>query len=201
MARLGVYCHLKRTIRNKKGLIEFEDIARAHSFTKNFGYLILHGFDGVANTDYKDIGNVSRRAAYNYTSGTGNSAGINAFASAGAVNRGIVVGTSNTPFSIDQYIMGALVANGTGSGQLSYAIQNYAVPVLSGSDILLTLSRDIANNSGGTITLNEVGLYGYPIYNGSDQTTVLFLRDVIDATPLETGKVLNLQYTLKTTVV
>jgi hypothetical protein len=131
---------------------------------------------------------------------------VHVLASAGDVTRGILLGTSNTPFAVNQYNLQAPIVHGSGTGQLTHAIQGALTPPsVVGSDILLELSRDFANNSTASITVREIGLVGYSLNGGTYYGNLTFgsylhLRDVVADTPVASGQVLNVKYILKTTV-
>ncbi len=80
-------------------------------------------------------------------------------------NVGIVVGTGTAAESFEDYILGAKVAHGTGSGQLSYVDQASITGTLAYTAGTKTWAVDIVrilnNNSGGTITIGETGIYYY----------------------------------------
>jgi hypothetical protein len=75
--------------------------------------------------------------------------------------RGIVVGTSNTAFDIEQYTLGALIANGTGAGQFTYQASAFDSKAYASKIWTSTCKRIMNNNSGGDITVKEIGLYSY----------------------------------------
>jgi hypothetical protein len=79
-------------------------------------------------------------------------------APAGDTSAGIVVGSSDTPVSISQYSLGALIPHGTGSGQLSYGAET--VESLSKDTTwLFRIVRTFSNGSGASVTVREIGLY------------------------------------------
>jgi hypothetical protein len=80
-------------------------------------------------------------------------------AAAADTTRGIVVGTGSDPEDFDDYALGSQIANGTGAGLLSYiASEVYTISTV-GTVKKNELVRYFNNNSGGAITVNEVGLY------------------------------------------
>lgn len=86
---------------------------------------------------------------------------------AGSIAPGIVVGTGTNAVDIDDYKLQTIVAHGVGAGQLQYAIMELATGyTVSGSDAYFEIRRAVNNNSGGDITINEIGLYslGYDGY-------------------------------------
>jgi hypothetical protein len=83
---------------------------------------------------------------------------------AGAYTTGIVAGTGTNAVAVTDYNLQTPIAHGTGAGQLSYAAvviqENYTV---SGSNAYFTMSRLLANSSGASITINEIGY----VYTGT----------------------------------
>lgn len=83
--------------------------------------------------------------------------------SSGKSDQGIVIGTGTEAESFEGYTLGTLIANGTGSGQMSYAAQEATTMSYdSGTKVMIaTLIRYFNNNSGGVINVSEVGWYVY----------------------------------------
>ncbi len=95
-----------------------------------------------------------------YSGGIGNYSGFPAVGGAGSDVTGIVVGTGSGAESFDSIDLATRVSNGTTSGKLSYVAQNATtVAYTSGTKTWeATLLRILNNNSGGTITITEVGI-------------------------------------------
>lgn len=81
-------------------------------------------------------------------------------AAATAVTSGIIVGTGDTAWDEDQYALAAAIANGTGSGQLSYGACTVGAPSYnSGTKTWsVTVTRNFTNNNAATLTAKEVCL-------------------------------------------
>jgi hypothetical protein len=100
------------------------------------------------------------------TTNTARSFGINAGAAgsyggrapAGDTSAGILVGTSDTPVSLGQYNLLGLIPNGTGAGQLSYGA-TVVEDLTTDTTYYFRIIRTFTNNSGGTITIREIGLF------------------------------------------
>lgn len=111
------------------------------------------------------------------------SAGRGSRAAANDAGHGLVVGSSNAAEDFDHYNLQSPISNGLGAGQLSMIAQE--VPVLSydagTKTITDTLVRFMNNNSGGDITVGEVG-YICKMQTGTAYSMSLFLfsRDVLD---------------------
>jgi len=161
---------LELEVTDKNGKVIQKHKQRSHSWTRNAYNLLfseLAGKDandtifGAGKLNIKDTdgitqaGNMPIELTYNQSvDGTGN--GYRALA--GDNSYGIVVGSGTNVESFEDYALQTLIANGTGAGQLSYILSephsmSYAALVLSN-----TLVRYFNNNSGGSISVNEVGL-------------------------------------------
>lgn len=215
----GIVCDLGIRVLEDNEIVS-EKIVRAHSFTNNFAYMLARSMDMVGNTSYRNTANaaipacVSPRcinAPFGAQWIAECPAGMNTIGAIGETNRGVVIGTSATAFSVSQYNMQGLIAHGTGSGQMSYGSMLIpADPTFSTPNITINISRNISNNSGASITVREIGLKGYPAYaqasctyNGTYSVScaeILYLRDVISDTSVGAGQVLNVTYILKTVV-
>jgi hypothetical protein len=174
---------------------------RAHSWTRNAYNLLFMEMAGSTNYTpfnvyaagglaYKDqLGNLkssSQSSIYGmYTDG------VDAYESAdssksgyrGASNsnaNGILVGSSDAAENFDDYILAAKIVSGTAAGQLSYAMQEVHVRSYdSGAKVFQNeLKRFFNNNSGGNVSVSEIGLSGY-IGQSSTGYYVLMARDVL----------------------
>ena len=133
---------------------------------------------------------------------------ISVNAGSGVSTYGIVVGSGNTS-NVSQknmmYSMIALIPNGTASGQLTYQAVSFGTPSESGNTSSWTLSRNFINQSGGTITVSEVGIIayvsGFNLTNSAGSVLTnpdyfLFAYDIpSSAISLANGQTLNITYT------
>jgi hypothetical protein len=98
-------------------------------------------------------------------------------ANVGAVDRGLILGSGSTAVAAADYVIETLIANGTGSGQLSYqsqtAPQGCEIVSLTTSFIL---ERLFVNNSAGNVSVNEIALY----VKLSSVSTMIY-RDVLSS--------------------
>jgi hypothetical protein len=99
-------------------------------------------------------------------------------------NRGIVVGSSDTPVNPNDYKLASQIPHGTGSGQLDYGAGTLTDISISDNTISFNHSRTFTNLSGATITVKEIG--GYFVMNdtGNVLRTFCYLRDVL-TTPID----------------
>jgi hypothetical protein len=138
-----------------------------------------------------DTGNTSRNIyVYKYQ------ANINTMDVNAAVNistHGIVVGTGNTAPTIADYALQTQIAHGTGAGQLQYSASTFGSPAADATTSQFTITRNFANGSGGSITVNEVGLY-CKMYDGTARY-ICIIRDVIaGGIVIANGQTLTVNY-------
>ena len=122
----------------------------------------------------------------------------------GAENQsmGIVIGTGNTPVDVSDFRLAALIAQGFGVGQMDYMAMVINPSIVAGPDCDFFLSRQMANNSGGLITVRESGIYVMMERSLSPFTAAYGcgVRDVFD-TPQDVpdGGGITVEYTLRVT--
>jgi hypothetical protein len=106
---------------------------------------------------------------------------------------GIMLGTSNTAKGDSDYTLGAKIAHGIGSGQLSYGTTTNNPPEVTDNITDMSFTRTFINNSGAPITVREIGiaLKGNP-------TPVLIVRDLTDFT-LAAGDDVTIEVFFRTT--
>jgi hypothetical protein len=159
---------------HENGVLTFDDVQRGHSWTRNF-YNILFGIaassggdaSGVFGAGYmsakRSTGTIDSIASYSPATATVTGGCTNA--GNNSYIYGIVVGTDDTAFSSEQFNLAALVNHGNSAAQLYYQAMAIATVAYTGGAKTwkATLRRIFNNNSGGSITIKEVGLgfYGY----------------------------------------
>jgi len=79
-------------------------------------------------------------------------------AGAAITTHGIRVGTGTTAVAIGDFALVTSIAEGIGAGQLSHGATSVGTPSTIGSSRQFTIARTFTNNSGASITVNEVGL-------------------------------------------
>ena len=125
---------------------------RAHSWTLQAASLFDLAMLGSANITIKetDATSTTETAAISPT----------VVAIAGALTSGIVVGTGTGAESPTDFVIGTVVAEGVGAGQLSYsAMTTFAPPSAISGGYRCRVSRQVDNTSGGTIVVTEIALY------------------------------------------
>jgi len=178
-------------VRDRHGKVIARERRRSRSFLKQWNQLMfvqmtnaplagadqIYDMNGVLKSIGEDDSNFRMESHNSYT--------------------GIMCGTGDTPVAIDDYQLEALIANGSGAGQL----QNVAMAIigdvaLDGSSAKFVVSRSPLNWSGGDITVKEIGIY-CAMYVPPSAYYMCAVRDVLE-TPLlvPDGGGITVDYTL-----
>jgi hypothetical protein len=130
------------------------------------------------------------------------SCGLQLYAGDGVGDYGLVVGSSDTPNTVNTYTMGAIIPHGNSANQLYYgatSIENPTNP--SGTNYwIFRIIRIFTNNSGGSITVKEIGLIVKTSDSGGTARYFLIARDVISPVTVPAGATLTVRYIPKITV-
>lgn len=158
-----------------------------HSFVKQWTQLLHQCAKQVNETNVRDILNTLR---------TANAAlpfpRLNALATIDT--GGIVVGTASSAVDASDYKLGTQTAHGNAATQLYHQAVTFDDYALVGQVHTFVIHRQFDNNSGGTITLNECGLYAINNYN------YCIARDLISGgLAVNNLKTAKISYTFQTT--
>ena len=152
---------------HEDGVLTFDDVQRGHSWNRNYYNLLGFTQCAIAPTDATTFGaghmNMRDISGWNLTAnpigmgyvGQGLRVVLGGVSSS---TTGIIVGTGDTAFSADQYNLVSQIVQGTAAGQFSHAAQSAFSAVYSSKVWTTTFNRIFNNNSGGSITVKEVGL-------------------------------------------
>jgi len=122
---------------------------KCHSYLGNLINVLYAEFAYVAASAYDTAGTLQS---------WGPSFDEKATAGAGADAYGIQVGTGTAANDVARYALAAKISHGTGAGQLQYGAVSITSPTTIGQKRQFTIARVFTNNSGASITVNEVGL-------------------------------------------
>lgn len=160
-------------VRDKHGRLLQRHRQQCHSWTRNAYNILfckLAGKDADDSTfeagklSAKDTGGSIRYgdapAGIDYGPNTLDGTARGYRAPASEDDWGIIVGSGVNAESFEDYALQTQIADGTGSGQLSYQeSEAHSVSYTAGTKVLKNeLIRYFNNNSGDTISVNEVGL-------------------------------------------
>ena len=181
---------IKITVLDDKGNVESE--TDAHSWVKQFLQIAL-GLWKQAHTAYVNIVpyNGIYYTSYSYWTG------LKLSGTTGDDKCGIVVGVGSSAINPNDYMLNALCPNGFLANMMQYGSMSFIEPLVSGTNIVLQMTRQITNVSPGTIILTEVGLYVYGPIGYQTQGSVCIARDVLGSpVTVNVGVTKTIMYTI-----
>ena len=170
------------------------------SLLQNFVYLLQAGFKSTSNANVVDTSNAVRTVGnymISFYYGWWSSSGA-AYPPAANDNYGIQVGSNATAVTITDYKLNTKITHGVGAGQLKYSSQGMTGLYTSGSTRSFKVHRFFANDSGGDVTIREVGLCMYPGGAGGPFYT-LISRDLTGDITVTTGNAVPVEITIQIT--
>jgi len=173
---LGLKYDIELELRDKDGKLLKKWVQEGRSWVKWFLYEL---YVQIAQSSIT----VTRTDGTSYTQGTDRQ-NFSIGTTYGDSGRGIIVGTSNLAWSIEQYKLDAPVSHGNSSGQLLYGATTVDDVTSMTNGYRIFVTRVFTNASGASIIVKETGIYSL-LYAGC----VMLARDVL-TTPVE---VQNLQ--------
>lgn len=176
-------------------LVKDTGLITSHSYVIQFLELIESFFGSTAKiaTDIDGVeSNLTKRPDQIQNMGRVD-AGI------GTDDYGIVVGinTGSSAEDNEDYVLDTPIAEGSAEGELSYQAVTFITPTVDAPNVDFDITRTFLNESGGTITVKEIGII---CKNISDTKYHLLLRDVVSDEAVLAGYTLTVVYTLRTTV-
>ena len=168
---------LELTVKDKDGKVTNHRVMRSKSFVRQFLELLwiqTYQIPEVAPYNMRDTANALQdicESCYTFASDGG----------VGIVTHGIIVGTGNTPATIDDYALETLILHDAApptADRLQYGAVTFGAPASDATTSQFTITRNFANGSGGAITVNEVALY-VKSYKYNVTYYFMTIRDVI----------------------
>ncbi|NVM22097.1 MAG: hypothetical protein HWN68_10005 [Desulfobacterales bacterium] len=181
----SVLLDIEYVVRDKDGNEVSRKQEYGDSFVANFIKILFcacmkhHAPDTGSVVTLTDTSNTVRTgsviwAAYNAT-GT-----YKCNALSGNDDYGLLVGTGITPTDINDYALDTKIEEGTGAGQMEYGNHSIVNSTHDGSSYSYAgITRTVANNSGGSIVVAEVGLVCYMDWDSSTDRCFLLIREVL----------------------
>jgi hypothetical protein len=194
-------------LHDRNGVLIFDDYMRGHSWTRNwYNWITSAGLDmpslGVSTfgagfiSSKNTAGTVYPGATLTAFYRTTNTLLGNGFHE-NTVNGlyGIFIGSGSTSFSVEDYNLAGKIAPGNAAGQCAYQAMTYPLVSYASKTWTELISRIFNNNSGGEISVNEIGLVWYGSLGSTNY--FLFERSVLAVpTILVNGGQLTVTYTL-----
>jgi len=152
---MNVKAYLKIKVINEKGKCIYYRRYRSRSFVANF---INSLFTSLSNQGVTLVN--TGGGTFNQAGNQSGNFGINVAAGSGDAGHGIQIGTGTTAPAITDFSLKQFISNGTSAGQMQYGAVSVMSPVINTTNNTgyITVTRAFTNNSGGSITVSEVGL-------------------------------------------
>lgn len=112
--------------------------------------------------------------------------------------KGVVVGTGSTAVVVTDFRLEAIIGDAAAPNNLVYGAQVISDMTISDPSASFTIQRDFTNSSGGSITVNEIGIYGD---GRAEPSTYRFMlvRDLVSGgQAVPDGYNLRITYTVET---
>lgn len=157
-------------------------VSECNSWLKQWAEILSTMFEtpasaGGSTAGVLDTGGTGRTVE---TAAPGNtSEGPRANSAAADETFGIQLGTGATAVDRDDNALDTLIADGSGSGQLDYLATTFSASVAITDGFRFTISRQVNNNSGGAIAVEEIGLALLHRISGPATALFLCLRDLV----------------------
>jgi len=194
---MGLGGEIEITVHDKDGNLIKKFKQPMHTFVDNAGAIIMCAFamgcDAAAGFTVLNVLGDTKNIAYEDQTSAGDYC---VTAGAGVDTHGIVVGTSDASWTWSQYCLQAQITHGTGSGQLSYGATTRSFSANSGQPAKCTIQRSFDNNSGGDITVREIGWQLVAKDISGNPVNFMIARDVITATTVPNGGRLTVTYNI-----
>lgn len=113
---------------------------------------------------------------------------------------GIMVGTGSTTEDNEDYVMETKIVHGGGAGQLEYEAHAHTDTVVNGAYVDFEIRRTFTNSSGGSITVNEVGIYVKTERDVGTNYYWMIAHDLTGGVAVADTQTLSVKYVFRTMV-
>jgi len=181
---------MELTLKDETGKVVERRVQKSRSFVRQFLDMLVIQM-APSNAMYARI---ARELTGGYGSLWHDDNSMNATAGAGTTVCGVIVGTGVAAPTINDFLMSAQIGHGTGAGQLQYGNVAFGAVADDAVGAHFTVTRDFANGSGGSITVNEIGL-AFSFNAGGVSKYYLVIRDVVSpGLAVPNGQTLTVNY-------
>jgi len=189
MAKLK--CEIELELKDKDGKLLEKRRFPSHTYVLNF-FILLDIHFSYRDTSLTDLNGSLKGTSVGIVNSNSNFCITGGY---GSYTQGIVLGTSDSPYSPTQYKLQSIISHGSGSGQMLYGVESIDTPQLVTDGYRIVISRVFTNVSGESITVKEIGIYMYAYTAGS----VMMARDVITPVTVANGQSLTVRYIISLT--
>lgn len=172
---MKILAFIEATVFDRDGKVISHKKKPSRSFVRGFNHILCAQFRQETNPSpaiqTKDTGGAVRDLRNANTP-------FQADGVVGDDNYGIRVGTSNQAVDIEDFALIAAIAEGVGAGEMNHQAGSVTYLGVAAGVSSFTVDRTILNNSGGTINVEEVGIYAITMRVGAVNTYVMVVRDL-----------------------
>ena len=191
------------SIHENNKIIKQSEEKRANSFLKQFIQLLdVYILDPVQSiTDTSGASISFGTVIPTYGPGWPGSYIFDTYAASSIATYGIQVGIGINAVTINDYVLQTLITHGSTTGKLQYGVMQYGAPAFTSTTGTLRFTRVFGNASGGTITVNEIGLCTRTYYSPGADKYFLIMRDILSpGVAILNGQSMTLNYNMTTTI-
>ena len=186
MRKMNVKAYLKIKVINEKGKCIYYRRYRSRSFVANFINALYIDVSGQRIT-LVNTGGGTTSVPSGFAMSVTDTSNDNSY--------GIQIGAGTTAPAITDFSLKQLIPNGTSAGQMQYGAVTVMSPVINTTNNTgyVAITRAFTNNSGGSITVSEVGV----VVNFSSNN-FLIIHDLLP-TPITVpnGSTLSIAYEIQ----
>lgn len=162
---------------DKNGNSRYKEMQKVNSWTKQAAQIFEFMFKHTDGSGIKDTSGVNKSFDIS------GSQSLPLDLTKGDNDQGILVGTGATAADRDDFILETRIDNGSSTGQLDYGTMvAYQGALGTSTGFTVLVERTFTNNSGASITINEVGTaceWDTNTGGGVTLLTFLLVRDVL----------------------
>jgi hypothetical protein len=144
--------YIEWELKDPKGRVVKRGKQPMKSWVKQWLQILYQQFAQITYT-ITDTGGTNRNMSTNLVPA------ISLAAGSGVSTHGIVVGSSDTPVTRDDYKLASQISHGTGANQLMYGAMSHDAPTTYSTGYLIRAMRVFTNSSGDSVIVKEIGVY------------------------------------------
>lgn len=138
-------------------------------------------------TDINDTARMMYKGSWNFSSSP----------NSGSDQTGVVVGSDATPPTMNDTKLTAQIENGSAAGELIHSSDGVTLPETTPTASFCINQRSFLNDSGGQITVREVGIYSLLGYSSSANASGMIVHDIITPIDIPDGSTLFVDYKIQ----
>lgn len=184
-------------IADREHILRDTGLVPCHSLTKQFAQLMFNVGLWISTAAPAAVTTTGGSSITTAKTGNNMIMGFRTDAATTTSTYGSQVGTGTAAESINDTALQTQIAHGTSAGLLQYGAVSYGAPSTTATTTTFRVTRVFTNGSGGTVTVQEIGLV---CQSDSSSNNFLLIRDLTGAVAITNGQQLTLNYDFTTTI-